>query len=110
MECLHCNQPDDPAAPGGDQPEHVAHVRLLIGCERETLAFAECGCHLTQEEDGDVALFQCPTHDTAPALLLRLEELWTVIGEAQIDGMSTSDAIDARMEQTRVAIAKAKGA
>lgn len=45
--------------------DNTAYLRLLSGCEGETEATADCGCKLTQEEDGDVALRFCPMHEGA---------------------------------------------
>ena len=62
--CEHCGTAKDEAA-GGDYGEtHTAAIRLLVGCEQEQVAFADCGCHLAMEEDGDVALFTCEAHNS----------------------------------------------
>lgn len=63
--CIFCDPDAEPKGGDCEEGDHVAHIRLLVGCAGESVAFAACGCHLTQEEDGDVALFMCETHEKA---------------------------------------------
>ena len=62
--CEHCGPGLDEQPGGYYNGTHVAAIRLLIGCEQEQVAFADCGCHLAMEEDGDVALFTCEAHNS----------------------------------------------
>lgn len=67
MSKCECTKRNGMEPLGGDSENHVALIRLLVGCEGEESATADCGCHLVREEDGDVALFQCATHTESHA-------------------------------------------